>query len=110
MTSHWDKQDTTKRMMRVPVIDRVMSKIAKRISEIPRHKLLGRKQVILLGSGAYNPIHKMHLRMLYIARRYLEERTEFEVLGGLVSPAHATDVRSRFRQKPKEIIPPKDFI
>ena len=107
MTSHWDKQDTTKRMMRVPVIDRVMSKIAKRISEIPRHKLLGRKQVILLGSGAYNPIHKMHLRMLYIARRYLEERTEFEVLGGLVSPAHATDVRSRFRQKPKEIIPPK---
>jgi hypothetical protein len=98
-TSHWDKHDTTKRMMRVPVIDRVMSKVARRISEIPRHKLLGRKQVILLGSGAYNPIHKMHLRMLYIARRYLEERTEFEVLGGLVSPSHATDVRSRYRQR-----------
>ena len=83
----------------VPVIDRVMSKVARRISEIPRHKLLGRKQVILLGSGAYNPIHKMHLRMLYIARRYLEERTEFEVLGGFVSPSHATDVRSRYRQR-----------
>jgi hypothetical protein len=90
-TSHWDKQDTTKRMMRVPVIDRVMSKVARRISEIPRHKLLGRHQVILLGSGAYNPIHKMHLRMFYIARRYLEERTEYEVLGGLVSPSPERD-------------------
>ena len=98
-TSHWDKQDTTKRMMRVPVIDRVMSKVARRISEIPRQKLLGRHQVILLGSGAYNPIHKMHLRMFYIARRYLEERTEYEVLGGLVSPWHATEVRSRYRQR-----------
>jgi nicotinic acid mononucleotide adenylyltransferase len=29
------------------------------------------------------------------------------VLGGLVSPAHATEVRTRYRQQPLEIIPPR---
>lgn len=97
----------TKPFQRVPVIDQVLVKVAQRIAEVPRAQLLGRTQVVLVGSGAYNPIHKRHLRMFYIARKYLEEHTEFGVLGGLVSPAHATEVRSRCRQRPKEIIPPK---
>lgn len=88
----------------VPVLSQVMHKVAAHLAESPPS---GRRQVILVGSGAYNPIHKLHLRMLYIARKYLEERTEYDVLGGLVSPAHATDVRSRYRQQPLEIIPPK---
>jgi len=97
---------------RVPVLDQVFHKVAIRLSELPEHRLLamkneGRKQVILVGSGAYNPIHKMHLRNFYIARKYLEEHTTYEVLGGLVSPAHATEVRSKYRQRPREIIPPK---
>jgi len=66
-----------------------------------------REQVILVASGAFNPVHKMHLRHLYIARKYLEERTEFEVLGGLISPQHATTVRGRYRQMRSHIIPPK---
>lgn len=92
---------------RVPVIDQVFVKVAQRIMELPRQRLLGRTQVILVGSGAYNPIHKLHLRMFYIARKYLEEHTEFDVLGGLISPHHATEVRSRCRQRPREIIPPR---
>ena len=70
-------------------------------------KTANREQVILVASGAFNPVHKMHLRHLYIARKYLEERTEFEVLGGLISPQHATTVRGRYRQMRSHIIPPK---
>lgn len=58
----------------VPVLSQVMHKVASRLAS--NSHLSGRKQVILVGSGAYNPIHKLHLRMLYIARKYLEERTE----------------------------------
>jgi nicotinic acid mononucleotide adenylyltransferase len=34
-------------------------------------------------------------------------RIRYDVLGGLVSPAHATEVRTRYRQQPLEIIPPR---
>lgn len=56
----------------LPVLSQVMHKVAARLKSSPS----GRRQVILVASGAYNPIHKLHLRMLYIARKYLEERTE----------------------------------
>jgi len=66
-----------------------------------------RQKVILVGSGIYNPLHRLHLRMFYLARQFLEGHSHFEVLGGIVSPSHPTAVRQKFRQKPKEIIPPK---
>ena len=99
-----------------------MHKIAKRVEELspapaaagskpppfaPAAAAAARRQCILVRSGAYNPIHKLHLRSLYIARKYLEERAGLEVLGGLVSPHHATEVRSRFRTTACEIVPPR---
>ena len=45
--------------------------------------------------------------MFYLARQFLESKSNFEVLGGIVSPCHPTLVRQKFRQRPKEIVPPK---
>ena len=86
------------------VIHKVLVKIAMRIRELGH---TGKEKVILIGSGLYNPLHRLHLRMFYLARQFLEMHSNFEVLGGIVSPSHPTSVRQKFRQKPKEIIPPK---
>jgi nicotinic acid mononucleotide adenylyltransferase len=87
------------------VIHKVLVKIALRLRELgPNCK---REKVILVGSGCYNPLHRLHLRMFYLARNFLENHSHFEVLGGIVSLNHQTTVRQKFRQKPKEIIPTK---
>eukprot|EP00520_Triparma_pacifica_P009530 CAMPEP_0118667534 /NCGR_PEP_ID=MMETSP0785-20121206/19842_1 /TAXON_ID=91992 /ORGANISM="Bolidomonas pacifica, Strain CCMP 1866" /LENGTH=747 /DNA_ID=CAMNT_0006562003 /DNA_START=90 /DNA_END=2333 /DNA_ORIENTATION=+ len=87
------------------VIHKVLVKIAMRLRDLgPDCK---REKVILVGSGCYNPLHRLHLRMFYLARSFLEGHSHFEVLGGIVSLCHQTVVRQKFRQKPKEIIPPK---
>ncbi|GMH68473.1 hypothetical protein TL16_g04939 [Triparma laevis f. inornata] len=88
------------------VIHKVLVKIAMRLRELgPTTD--NREKVILVGSGMYNPLHRLHLRMFYLARQFLEGHSRFEVLGGIVSPCHPTAVRQKFRQKPREIIPPK---
>jgi len=86
------------------LIHKVLVKIATRLRELGPST---RQKVILVGSGVYNPLHRLHLRMFYLARQFLEGHSSFEVLGGIVSPSHSTAVRQKFRQKPKEIIPPK---
>ena len=110
-------------------IHKVLVKIALRLRELGPSST--REKVILVGSGMYNPLHRLHLRMFYLARQFLEVReallkrsrhstvlippfafssqgkSRFEVLGGIVSPCHPTAVRQKFRQRPKEIIPPK---
>mmetsp|Transcript_14315 Transcript_14315/g.42934 ORF Transcript_14315/g.42934 Transcript_14315/m.42934 type:complete len:508 (+) Transcript_14315:926-2449(+) len=76
-------------------------------SPCPEPTLRPRSQetkVLLVASGAYNPIHKMHLRMLYLARQFLE-RAGMEVVGGIISPSHATLVRQKQRRNVKQIIP-----
>jgi nicotinate (nicotinamide) nucleotide adenylyltransferase len=83
----------------------VLAKVALRLRELG--PTCTRQKVILVGSGLYNPLHRLHLRMFYLARQFLEGHSHFEVLGGIVSPSHPTEVRQKFRQKPKEIIPPK---
>eukprot|EP00518_Triparma_eleuthera_P016652 CAMPEP_0197550970 /NCGR_PEP_ID=MMETSP1320-20131121/4384_1 /TAXON_ID=91990 /ORGANISM="Bolidomonas sp., Strain RCC2347" /LENGTH=752 /DNA_ID=CAMNT_0043111405 /DNA_START=129 /DNA_END=2384 /DNA_ORIENTATION=- len=86
-------------------IHKVLVKIALRLRELGSGST--REKVILVGSGMYNPLHRLHLRMFYLARQFLEGKSRFEVLGGIVSPCHPTAVRQKFRQRPKEIIPPK---
>ncbi|GMH92543.1 hypothetical protein TrST_g7253 [Triparma strigata] len=88
------------------VIHKVLVKIAMRLRELGP-STNNREKVILVGSGMYNPLHRLHLRMFYLARQFLEGHSRFEVLGGIVSPCHPTAVRQKFRQKPREIIPPK---
>jgi hypothetical protein len=52
------------------------------------------KFAVLIGSGSFNPLTRMHLRRYYVAKQYLEtSHLGFTVLGCLLSPAHATSVR-----------------
>jgi len=90
----------------IPVIENVCHHLAYRVAELQATENQ-RPRVVLVGRGKYNPIHKMHLRHFVIARQYLEERTKLSVLGGLLVPKHATEVRQRCRTRPQDIIPPR---
>jgi len=90
----------------VPVIENVSHHLAQRVAELYTTEN-NRPRVVLVGRGKYSPMHKMHLRHFVIARQHLEERTRFSVLGGLLVPKHATEVRQRCRARPQEIIPPR---
>ena len=63
------------------LIHKVLVKIATRLRELGSSN---RQKVILVGSGMYNPLHRLHLRMFYLARQFLEGHSCFEVLGGIV--------------------------
>lgn len=62
-------------------------------------------KVIIVGSGAFNPIHKLHLRNFFLAKQFLESHSHCEVVGGLLSPSHQTMVRQKNRRTKSEIIP-----
>ncbi|CAN0516028.1 unnamed protein product, partial [Ectocarpus sp. 8 AP-2014] len=66
-----------------------------------------RSKVLIVGSGTFNPVHKIHIRRFYLARNYLEMQKGMRVVGGIVSPSHPTLVRQRHRVRAAEIIPPK---
>ncbi|CAM9918279.1 unnamed protein product [Ectocarpus sp. 12 AP-2014] len=68
-----------------------------------------RSKVLIVGSGTFNPVHKIHIRRFYLARNYLEMQkgASMRVVGGIVSPSHPTLVRQRHRVRAAEIIPPK---
>uniref|UniRef100_A0A1B6IT44 Nicotinamide-nucleotide adenylyltransferase n=2 Tax=Homalodisca liturata TaxID=320908 RepID=A0A1B6IT44_9HEMI len=45
-------------------------------------------KVVLLVVGSFNPPTIMHLRMLEIARDYLDRTGQYKVIGGVMSPVH----------------------
>ncbi|EGZ16244.1 hypothetical protein PHYSODRAFT_509104, partial [Phytophthora sojae] len=55
-------------------------------------------------SGAYNPIHMLHIRAFYVARQYVESNYKFPVVGAFISPSHDTYVRAKNRRNPREMI------
>ncbi|ETV97765.1 hypothetical protein H310_09122 [Aphanomyces invadans] len=61
--------------------------------------------VVLVSSGAYNPVHMLHIRAFYVARQHIESNYSFPVVGGIISPCHDTYVRTKNRRKPREMIP-----
>jgi nicotinic acid mononucleotide adenylyltransferase len=66
--------------------------------------LRGKSFVVLVSCGCYNPIHLMHLRAFYIARQFFETHTNYQVVGGIMSPSHDTIVRGKVRRTPKQLI------
>lgn len=64
-----------------------------------------RKLGIIVGSGSCNPLTRMHMRRFYLAKQFLESRSDIFVIGSLVSPTHGTCVRERYRTTPTEILP-----
>jgi len=87
----------------------VCSKIARRLRDfLMKYKpsAMGvRKFAVLIGSGSFNPLTRMHLRSYFVAKQYLEQKCGFVVLGSLLSPAHGMTVRERYRTNQKEIMP-----
>lgn len=90
----------------------VLQKISSRLNDLQTKydlKMLQSKQnrrlAIIVGSGSFNPLTRMHIRLFYLAKMYLEKKFGYIILGSLLSPAHAATVRERYRTNTSEIIP-----
>lgn len=87
----------------------VLLKLEKRVhdvsSKLSIEKLSKMRLAVIVGSGSYNPLTRIHLRTYYLAKQYLESKLGVLVLGSLLSPAHAVTVRERYRTHPLEILP-----
>ncbi|KAA0166458.1 hypothetical protein FNF28_03099 [Cafeteria roenbergensis] len=77
----------------------------RKVANNMRKLVAGRQPVVLVSTGAFNPIHLQHTRMFYLARAHLNERTEYQVVGGLVSPSHDTEVKNSLRVFPSQAVP-----
>jgi hypothetical protein len=75
------------------------------LSKVQAGKTRPRQLAVIVGNGSYNPLTRMHLRTFFVAKQYLEKYHRVEVLGALLSPAHASLVRLRYRTCSSEIIP-----
>ena len=73
-----------------------LQKIAKSLQELGDQPF-GTEVTVLVSSGAYNPVHLMHIRAFYLARRHAEANTSLPVVGGIISPSHDTFVRTKTR-------------
>lgn len=47
-----------------------------------------RTPVVLVACGSFSPITYLHLRMFEMARDYIKAQTNFEVVGGYLSPVN----------------------
>ena len=87
----------------------VCNKIGRRLKDFLKayqpSKMGVRKLAILVGSGSCNPLTRMHMRTYFLAKQFLEQKAGFIVLGSLLSPAHSSTARERYRTNPSEIIP-----
>jgi len=87
----------------------VCNKIGRRLRDFLKayqpSKMGVRKLAILVGSGSCNPLTRMHMRTYFLAKQFLEQKAGFIILGSLLSPAHSSTVRERYRTNPSEIIP-----
>lgn len=57
-------------------------------------KKQGVKNLILISTGSFSPLHQGHIEMLEEARRQAETRG-YNVMGGYLSPSHDTYLRSK---------------
>lgn len=65
----------------------------------------GKQRVLLVSTGAYNPVHLLHVRLFYVAKKWLEKRLGVAVVGGVFSPSHDAFVREKNRRAPQRVIP-----
>lgn len=82
------------------------AKILKRLHDLRAAGVQAMKYAVLIGSGSFNPLTRMHLRRYYVAKQYLENsHLGYTILGCLLSPSHATSVRERYKTNSSEVIP-----
>ena len=65
--------------------------ILERIQQCPSDK----HPIILITTGAYCPIHKMHIEMHEIARKYIEDTFDAKVVGSLLSASHDSYLKAK---------------
>lgn len=75
------------------------------MAKVKTKKSRPRQLVVIVGGGSFNPLTRMHLRTFFVAKQFIEKQLRAEVLGALLSPAHASLVRHRYRTCASEIIP-----
>eukprot|EP01039_Chlorochromonas_danica_P000427 gene426-461_t len=87
----------------------VLLKIEKRIfdvaSKLSLEKTKAIRFAVIVGSGSFNPLTRIHLRGYFLAKQYLESHCGYLVLGSLLSPSHSATVRERYRTNPMEVLP-----
>eukprot|EP01113_Clastostelium_recurvatum_P017857 TRINITY_DN2106_c0_g1_i4.p1 TRINITY_DN2106_c0_g1~~TRINITY_DN2106_c0_g1_i4.p1 ORF type:complete len:289 (+),score=55.78 TRINITY_DN2106_c0_g1_i4:57-869(+) len=71
-------------------------KIEARLREYPPGST--QPKVVLLGTGSYSPVHRMHVAKFHLVRAYLEGQGVF-VAGGLMSPGHDIHVVLKLAEK-----------
>jgi len=47
-----------------------------------------KKLAVLISTGAYCPIHRMHIENFNVAKKYLEENHNYVIVAGYISPSH----------------------
>ncbi len=50
----------------------------------------GNLQFFFQFSGAFCPLHRMHIEMFEVAKKHLESEYDMDVIGGFISPSHGT--------------------
>ncbi|CAG8673648.1 16524_t:CDS:1 [Racocetra fulgida] len=83
--------------------------------KIPINKLLknlqndesSQPQAILLACGSYYPIHKFHIEIFEITKKYLEEKKKYKVVLGYISPSSDKYIYQKY---PKDKISQDDKI
>jgi nicotinic acid mononucleotide adenylyltransferase len=75
------------------------------MARVKAKKSRPRPLVVIVGGGSFNPLTRMHLRTFFIAKQWIEKQLRAEVVGALLSPAHSSLVRLRYRTCASEVIP-----
>jgi nicotinamide mononucleotide adenylyltransferase len=80
-----------------PLLTQSIDNIISEIQKLGQERIT--KQIyILLTTGAYCPIHNMHIEVFKTARNYVESQNDSNiVVGGLISPSHDKYVGGKMR-------------
>ena len=72
-------------------------KVEQNLKKYTPEELSSKKLVVLLLSGSFNPVHRMHFDMLEIARQYIEKKfgEEVIIIGGFLATSSDGHVRSK---------------
>lgn len=57
------------------------------------------QMAILLSTGSYCPVHRMHIETFYLCRKALEEQYGIHVVGAFISPSHKGYVASKLQDE-----------
>jgi nicotinamide mononucleotide adenylyltransferase len=60
---------------------------------------MNKENVVLIKTGAFNPIHRAHISNMIKTKEYLERVHGFRVIGGYLSPSHDQYVQAKLDEE-----------